>query len=165
MSESPVLTKDQRKAIGLIADGMSNTATARSIGCSIATIGRWAKKENFAKELELEKQRREEKRKRQFEQVASEQIASASDELRDELAEYHKATINVQKQRLVRARMLMEKAIRRLQDLPDEALSAADAIRMLDSGDRLFEKGLGNWADAIALEDVMSRLGGSNGET
>lgn len=165
MPESLTLTKDQRKAIGLIADGMTHTAAARSIGCSTATIGRWVKKDDFAKELTLERQRREEKRSRQFEQAANEQIANASDELRAELAEYHKATINVQKQRLVRARMLMEKAIRRLQDLPDEALSAADAIRMLDSGDRLFEKGLGNWADAIALEDVMNRLGGGDGSS
>ena len=58
--------------------------------------------------------------------------------------------------------MMMEKAIRRLQDLPEEALSASDATRMIEAGDRLLEKGLDNWGNAIAVDEMLQRL--SNGQ-
>ena len=158
MTKTPALNKKQLKAIALIADGMSHNAAAKLLGCNRVTIGRWAKQEPFASELEAEKQRRREREKQHWQQAANEQIDSSIDAFQAELADYHEATINAQKQRLAKARMLIDKGARRLADLPDEALSAADAIRLLDCADRMIERGLTDWGNAIAIEDVLKRL-------
>jgi len=158
MSEAIARPELQSRAIALLADGVSKNDVAVSIGCSRKTITRWSKDEGFAAALAAEVERRRQRTEAKLQEAADRQIDEDVASLRDELAEYHKALVNVQKQRLTRGRMMMEKALRRLQDLPDEALTAADAVRMAQAADSFLEKGLGNWGEAIAVDDLMTRL-------
>ena len=158
MPKAPALTPEQLKAIDLIADGMTKNAAAQVLGCNKSTIGRWAKQEAFASELEAEKQRRNALTKEKFQQAADAQIESSVDDFKAEMETFHKAIVNVQMQRLARGKKLIEKAYQRLLDAPDKDLSMADAIKILDSADRMFDKGLTDWGNAIAMEDVLKRL-------
>ena len=159
MAETTALTDVQLRAVALMAEGLSQNEAAKRLGCNRVTINRWAQKPDFAAALAAEIERRRLRTEQQLQEAADRQIDENVASIRDELAEYHKAVVNVQKQRLTRGRLMMEKAIRRLQDLPDEALTAADAVRMAQAADSFLEKGLGNWGEALAIDDLMSRLG------
>jgi transposase len=158
MPEAIARPELQTRAIALLADGMSKQDVAKSIGCSSKTIQRWTKDTSFSTALQDEIRRRRLRTESKLQEVADEQIDKDIASLKEELAAYHQAIIKVQKQRLVRGREMMEKAIRRLKDLPEEALSASDAVRMYQAGDNAIEKGLGNWGEALAIEDLMRRM-------
>jgi transposase len=158
MPEAIARPELQSRAIALLADGVSKKDVAMSIGCSNKTISRWCQNEDFAAALNAEIERRRQRTEAKLQEVADEQIDRDVDSLKEELAAYHQAMVNVQKQRLVRGREMMEKAMRRLRDLPDEALTAADAVRLAQAGDSLLEKGMGNWGEALAIDDILQRL-------
>jgi hypothetical protein len=141
-----------------MADGMSQVEASKAIGCNRITVHRWCQKEDFAAALDAEIERRRNRVATKLQEAANEQIDKDVADLKTELANYHQAIVNVQKQRLIRGREMMEKAMRRLKDLPEEALSAADAVRLYQAGDNAIEKGLGNWGEALAIEDLMRRM-------
>jgi len=159
MAEIVALTDSQLKAIALLADGMSQGAAAKSMGCNRATINRWAQKEDFAAALAAEIERRRQRTEAKLQEAANEQIDKEVDSLRAAMAEYHEAIVRVQKQRLTRGKLIMDKAFARLQDLPSEAIGVKDIAPLIMAADRLFEKGLENWGDALAVDDLMQRLG------
>lgn len=158
MPETVALTDPQLKAIALLADGMSQNAAAKSMGCNRATINRWAQKEDFATVLAAEIERRRQRTEAKLQEAANEQIDEDVASLRAEMAEFHKAIVNVQKQRLNRGRIIMDKAFARLQDLPAEAIGVKDIAPLIMAADRLFEKGLETWGDALAVDDMLSRM-------
>jgi hypothetical protein len=164
MPTKPALTTLQTKAIGLLADGMPKAATGRNIGVDRTTLHRWCKDEDFAAALAAEIERRRQRTEAKLQEAANEQIDQDVASLRQEMAEFHKAIVNVQKQRLSRGRVIMDKAFARLQDLPAEAIGVKDIAPLIMAADRLFEKGLEDWGDALAIDDMMKRLGGSDGQ-
>jgi transposase len=159
MPEAIARPELQSRAIALLADGVSKKDVAMSIGCSNKTISRWCQNEDFAAALNAEIERRRQRTEAKLQEAADEQIDKDVANLKEELAAYHQALVNVQKQRLVRGREMMEKAMRRLKDLPEEALTAADAVRLFQAGDTAIEKGLNNWGEALAVDDLMKQIG------
>lgn len=159
MVETPVLTDSQLRAIALMADGMSQNEAAKALGCNRVTINRWAQKENFSAALAAEIERRRQRTEAKLQEAADQQIDADVASLREEMAEFHKALVNVQKQRINRGRAIMDKAFARLQDLPAEAIGIKDIAPLIMAADRLFEKGLENWGDAIAVDEVLDRMG------
>lgn len=159
MVETPVLTDSQLRAIALMADGMSQNEAAKALGCNRVTINRWAQKENFSAALAAEIERRRQRTEAKLQEAADQQIDADVASLREEMAEFHKALVNVQKQRINRGRVIMDKAFARLQDLPAEAIGIKDIAPLIMAADRLFEKGLENWGDAIAVDEVLDRMG------
>lgn len=158
MAETLSMPKERLTAINLLASGMSRGDVAKSIGKSYKTVQRWEADQDFAAALATEIERRRQRTEEKLQAVADEQIDQDVASLRDDLAAYHKALVNVQKQRLMRGREMMDKAMRRLKDLPDEALSATEAVRIYQAGDLSIEKGLSNWGEALAVDDVLSRM-------
>lgn len=159
MPTKPALTALQTKAIGLLADGMPKAATGRNIGVDRTTLHRWCKDEDFAAALAAEIERRRQRTEAKLQEAADQQIDEDVASLRAEMAEFHKAIVNVQKQRLARGKVIMDKAFARLQDLPSEAIGVKDIAPLIMAADRLFEKGLETWGDALAVDDIMQRLG------
>ena len=157
MPKKLAITKEQAKAIAFLADGMSKKSVAMSIGKTEKTISRWCQSEPFASELQAELDRRREKTQEKFRQVADEQIESAAESFKAEMEKFHKAVVDVQMQRLSMGRDLIDKAYGLL-TAADAKLSPSDAIKILDSADRMFDKGLTDWGNAIAIEDVLKRL-------
>lgn len=160
MATTPGLTEIQMQAIALLADGVSQVDTAKAVGCNRVTVNRWAQKNpTFAAELAAEVERRKQRLETGLKDAADTKIDKQIAEVRSELAEFHQALINVQKARLQRGKVLMDKVYRRLLDLPEEAISVKDIAPLMTIADRLFEKGLETWGDAIALDDIMMRMG------
>jgi transposase len=164
MAESTVLTDSQLKAIALMADGMSQNEAAKSLGCNRVTVNRWAQREDFAAALAAEIERRRQRTEAKLQEAANEQIDQDVASLRAEMAEFHKAIVNVQKQRLSRGKVIMDKAFARLQDLPAEAIGVKDIAPLIMAADRLFEKGLEAWGDALAVDDILNRMGSDGPE-
>jgi predicted transcriptional regulator len=164
MAESTVLTDSQLKAIALMAEGMSQNEAAKSLGCNRVTVNRWAQRQGFAAALAAEIERRRQRTEAKLQEAANEQIDQDVASLRQEMAEFHKAIVNVQKQRLSRGKVIMDKAFARLQDLPAEAIGVKDIAPLIMAADRLFEKGLETWGDALAVDDILNRMGSDGPE-
>lgn len=160
----PAVDKKQirRKAISLLADGMSQTDTAKSIGVSRITVVRWLKDEEFSSALQAEIARRQARLEEGLRKASDEVIDADIREFRKELKDYHQAMVNVQKMRLGRGKQLFDKAMGRFHDLPEEAISVKDIPAILRIANDLIGGGLDNWADALSLQDVLDRLDGDS---
>ena len=95
MAESTVLTDAQLKAIALMADGLSQNEAAKRLGCNRVTINRWAQKENFSAALAAEIERRRSRTEAKLQEAADQQIDEDVAAIKNELAEYHQALVNV----------------------------------------------------------------------
>lgn len=159
MAETVAMPKDRLTALNLLASGMSRGDVAKSIGKSYKTVQRWEGDQDFAAALSAEIERRRHRTEAKLQEAADQQIDADVASLREEMAEFHKALVNVQKQRINRGRTIMDKAFNRLQDLPAEAIGVKDIAPLIMAADRLFEKGLETWGDAIAVDEVLDRMG------
>jgi hypothetical protein len=159
MAGTAALPKDRLTALNLLASGMSRGEVAKSIGKSYKTVQRWEADQDFAAALSAEVERRRRLTESKLQEAADEVIAESVNAIRAEMAEFHKALVNVQKQRLSRGKAMQDKAFARLQDLPSEAIAMKDVAPLILAGDRLIEKGLDTWGDVLAVADLLERLG------
>ncbi|MEO1145152.1 MAG: hypothetical protein AAFY26_06100 [Cyanobacteria bacterium J06638_22] len=158
MAESGSLSQKQIDAIASLASGMSQGATGDSVGVARSTIARWVKIPEFASELEAEKQRREQRAKQQYQQVADEVQDEAIAQIRQEMEEFQRSLLSAYRERIGRGLAIIEKVGRRFDDLPEEAIGVKEMAALLQVGDRLIEKGFEQWADSLAVTELIERF-------
>jgi len=155
----------QAQLIALLSAGVPRKTAAKSVGVAYSTANRWQSDDpQFVAALNAEIDRRQRVIEDSLRAATDRQIEAEANELAEELGKYRKALINVQLQRLNLGKRLGDKASRRLSDLPDEALSPSDAVRLLAQADALIEKGLQAWSDALAVGELLEHFGVGNNE-
>lgn len=154
--------ESQARLIALLSQGMSRRAACKALDIGYSTASLWATEENFSAALAAEVQRRQRLIEETLRAAADQQVQSEVAELAAELAAYKKAVIQVQILRLNTGRELSHKGLRRLKDLPDESLSASDATRLLQAADALIERGLTNWGESLAIDELLKQFGGGD---
>lgn len=151
--------QNQAKLIALLSSGMSRRAACKALGIGYTTASNWANEPEFSAALAAEVERRQKLIEATLRAAADEQIRSDAELLADELRRYHRAIVDSQAQRLEVGQEMVAKGYRRLQDLPDESLSAADAVRLLTAGDTLIESALNSWGQALAVDELAKKFG------
>jgi hypothetical protein len=151
--------QNQARLIALLSQGMSRRAAAKAIGVAYSTACEWAKDDDFSSALATEVERRQKLIERTLRDAADHQIKSDAEVLADELRRYHRVIVESQAKRITIGSELIEKGYRRLLDLPDESLSASDAVRLLTAGDTLIESGLTAWGQALCIDELSKKLG------
>lgn len=152
--------QNQARLIALLSQGMSRRAAAKAIGVAYSTACEWAKDDDFSAALATEVERRQKLIEQTLRDAADHQIKSDAEVLADELRQYHRVIVDSQATRLSIATELVTKGYRRILDLPDESLSASDAIRLLTAGDALAESAISAWGQALCIDELQKRLGG-----
>lgn len=151
--------QNQAKLIALLSAGMSRRAACKTLGIGYTTASNWANEPEFSAALAAEIERRQKLIEETLRAAADEQIKSDAEVLADELRRYHRAIVDSQAARLEVGQEMIKKGFRRLQDLPDESLSAADAVRLLTAGDTLIESALNSWGQALAVDELAKKFG------
>lgn len=151
--------QNQAKLIALLSSGMSRRAACKALGIGYTTATRWNDEPGFSAALAAETERRQRVIEESLRAAADEQIKSDAEILASELRRYHRAIVNSQAARLEVGQEMVAKGYRRLQDLPDESLSAADAVRLLTAGDTLIESALNSWGQALAVDELAKKFG------
>jgi transposase len=151
--------QNQAKLIALLSSGMSRRAACKALGIGYTTASNWANEPEFSAALAAECERRQKLIEEILRAAADEQIKSDAELLADELRRYHRVIVESQATRFSIGVELVKKGYRRLMDLPDESLSAADAARLITSGDALVEHALTAWGEALAVDELAKKLG------
>lgn len=151
--------QQQAQLIALLSTGMNRKAAAKAIGVAYSTASKWHSEESFSAALAAEVERRQKLIEETLRAAADEQIKTDAEILASELRRYHRAIVNSQAARLEVGQEMVAKGYRRLQDLPDESLSAADAVRLLTAGDTLIESALNSWGQALAVDELAKKFG------
>lgn len=151
--------ESQAKLIALLSQGMSRRAACKALGIGYSTAAAWATDDDFSAALATEVERRQKLIEQTLRDAADHQIKSDAEILADELRQYHRAILSSQTARLEVGQEMIAKGFRRLQDLPDESLSASDAVRLLTAGDALIESALSSWGQALAVDELAKKLG------
>jgi predicted transcriptional regulator len=139
---------------------MSQGDTAKAIGVSLRTVARWVADKSFAAELNAEIQRRQKRLDDGLKQAANEVIDADIASFRQELEEYHRMVVNVQKMRMHRGKQLFDKTMSRFVDVPEEAIAIKDIPSFVRVANELISGGLDNWGDALAIQEVLERFDG-----
>lgn len=153
----PTLTKQQDLAARKLVTGMSQTDVAKSLGVSRKTINRWTKEDDFQAEMA-------ELRKR-ITQPTEEAIANleilTDDETKEWLLEMENHLDflqNAAKTARVGGLQAATKAMRRLKDIPDEALKPGDAVALLKAGAELMRAAVEFESEALGLYALAERV-------
>ena len=153
------IRQQQAQLIALLSAGMTRKSAAKALGISYSTASKWQGEAEFSAALSAEVNRRQELIEATLRAAADEQIKSDAEILTDELKRYHAAIVESQAKRIEAGQEMVAKGFRRLLDLPDESLSASDAVRLLTAGDTLIESGLTAWGSALAIDELQKKLG------
>ena len=152
--------QQQARLIALLSQGMTRRAACKALDIGYSTATLWHKDENFSAALAREVERRQSLIEQTLRDAADELIKSDAEILGDELRRYHAVIVDSQATRLSIAKEMITKGYRRILDLPDESLSASDAIRLLTAGDALAESAISAWGQALAVDELQKKLGG-----
>lgn len=149
------------KAIALLAEGKSQKDAALSVGVSAKTVQRWVNEDaGFAAELQEEISRRKRRLLDGITQAKDDVIDAEIANFKSELEEYRKSLAAANKALIDRGKAMVQKGFRRLQDLPDESLSARDATTLISEGRKLVLEGHELWADELAVAELVDKLDG-----
>lgn len=163
MPEIPALTTKQHDCASFLAAGQTQDRTARLVGISRSTVNRWLKNPAFSQEVERRKQRLIQARELGDRTEVEHDDRSSALAIQAELEAVRQAKKSFREMELMLARKLYQKGIRRLIDLPDEAIPANLIPALLQTAIALKCDGLSEWADELGLDAIADLLGG--GET
>lgn len=153
----PTLTEQQTLAARKLVTGMSQGQVAKDVGVSRKTINRWAQDDDFQAEMAV--------LRRRLTQPTENAIAQlelvTDDEAQEWLAEVD-SHLESLKQAAKTARVggmaAATKAMRRLKDIPDEALKPGDAVALLKAGTELLRASFDFEAEALGLYALAERV-------
>lgn len=154
MAENSALTEEQLKAVTLLASKKTWSETISALGIARSTLFRWSKMEAFQVELERRKSRALE----MHHVISSDLQDQEIQDFYNELREYRQALVSAYRTRISRGLKILQKVGRRLDDLPEESIQPRDVAGLLNSADSMLEKGLNQWAELLAVDELLSKM-------
>jgi transposase len=159
MAKAVTTPELQAKAISLLASGNNQSDTSKKIGVSLRTLSRWVSKPEFRAEIEQEASRRKDRLESELRASADAAQTQVIANLQGDLQELYTKLQKAQKLRIDVGTSMISKAMRRFQDLPEEAIAIKDIASLVTAGDKLLEKGFEMWADSLAIAELQEALG------
>jgi hypothetical protein len=154
VAENSALTEEQLKAVTLLASKKTWSETISALGIARSTLFRWSKMEAFQVELERRKSRALE----MHHVISSDLQDQEIQDFYNELREYRQALVSAYRTRISRGLKILQKVGRRLDDLPEESIQPRDVAGLLNSADSMLEKGLNQWAELLAVDELLSKM-------
>ena len=151
------LTEKQLRGVDCVAAGMPPADVAIACQVSVGSVHRWLRSERFADEVA---------RRKECQALDGTPLGDAANPRRewDLAVREHLATMRqISRLTATVGREALEKAQRRLEDLPDEALKPADAIALARLGADLLNSALDTNTDLLGIAEIADRLLGEGG--
>lgn len=153
------LSAVQLDCIEHLATGKNKRQASISVGVNPSTLTRWLKSDDFNAELNRRIRQHEEVRDEVVETATQEYHQSAVNDIYEELRAYRNTLMQTYKARLQRGLKLVQKTGSRFDDLPEEAIAPKDIATLMGLGDQMIEKAMKQWAEVLALDELLGRLG------
>lgn len=158
MAQTIALTEKQIEAAAYLAAGMSQGETASKVGVARQTVARWNASGDFKAEVERRKGQAIATHQETADRLQRQEIES----FYDSLQEYKQAIADISKSKIQIGKYALQKAARRLKDLPDEAIAAKDISQLLRIAAELTSEGLEEWSEMLGVSTIMERLDGED---
>lgn len=165
MPESQQLSDIQKEAAKSLANGVSQSVTAKLLGVSRETVNRWAKA-NTEFQAEVERRKRQ---KRQDSIVLNTPSVLPSTDTEDSqaylenLKRYRDARGEIYAAQLKAGRELLTKVQQRVADLPIEAIAPNSIAPITSVANDTIKQGMDGWAELLAIDSLIERMSGKGG--
>ena len=158
--ETPSLTGKQIKAVDFFVIGMSKNDIADALNVNLRTVYRWEGSDGFQEEL------KKRQKTAQVEERIRDAIAATKQTSPDQLQVSLQALAREKEQTRAAiahlGKKFLSKAINRLKDLPDEAVTPQLVPQYADIAVKLIRYAHEEWAEELALQEMIEQL--VNGE-
>lgn len=144
------LNQKQRDAAAYLCQGLMVKEVAQLVGVSRVSITNWRNLPEFQEYLKILTTQYEIDRRK----AASKITMKEAFDRHASLNEWRNSRIEANQKILECGFLIVDKMIRRIKDLPDEAFSAGNIAPLLKIGSEMVETGLTEWGEAIDLKDA-----------
>lgn len=145
MARSITLSEKQVEVAAYLAAGMSQGEAANKIGVARQTVARWNTFEEFKSEVERRKNQAIAAHQETADRLQRQEIES----FYTAIEEYRETVKQTSQRKVEVGKFIFQKVVRRLKDLPEEAIAPRDIAPLLKAASDLIKDGLEDWGQLL----------------